>query len=233
MLYVYFGNDTARVRQKAFAFLENHLGETSRPTSVESHNYVSGMLDELARSASLFGKVNSIILDMLGDETDVLEQVIEAAPMLKDSANHFLIIEKTLSAPQKKALEPHAGTFEEIKADGKERFNTFLLTDALLRKDKKSLWFLLMEAWREGVSNEEIIGAFFWQVKTLRLVEKTKNEKETGVKPFVYGKAKRALPHFKRGELDALSAQLILMYHDGHLGRTDLSTSLEQWVLTL
>ena len=56
---------------------------------------------------------------------------------------------------------------------------------------------------------------------------------EAGQQPFVYDKAKRALSKYKQGELTALSHELILLYHKGHMGMCTLPHALEAWVLKL
>jgi len=102
-----------------------------------------------------------------------------------------------------------------------------------MQQDELLAWILLAKAWRNNLSNEEIIGTLYWQVKMLRLVERTKNAEEAGQKPFVYSKAKRSLRQFTEGELDSLSRDLLSIYHEGHLGRRDMDSALERWVLSL
>lgn len=233
MLSVFFGTDTTRVRQKAFTFLRTLTDDDATIVQVTPERYEEGIIIDLAGGASLFGDAQVCLVDTLSDDKEIFERALEHIERMGTSANHFVIIEGALLAPQKKKIQAHATKMEEITGEKKERFNAFLLTDAFLRKDKKSLWLLLMEAWREGLSNEEIIGVLFWQVKMLRLAEKTSSAEEAGQKPFVYQKAKRALGQFKKGELDTHSSALITMYHDGHLGLSDTARSLEKWVLTL
>lgn len=233
MLYVYFGNDVTRVRQRAFDFLHTLMDAEVTVTHITADRYEEGILSELAGGVSLFTPSETIILDMLSEDAEAFQGAKNSVELLSKSSNHFLMIEGSLLAADKKKLQTNATSIEEISAEKKERFNAFLLTEALLRRDKKSLWLLLMEAWKEGLSNEEIVGVLFWQIKILRLVEKTKSAEEAGQKPFVFSKAQRALSNFKKGELDHFSQSLLTMYHDGHAGKQDMSLSLERWVLTL
>lgn len=233
MLYLFFGNDVVRVRQKAFAYAEKQgtgLGET---THISAENYVPGMMAELTGGSSLFGGTSLIILDTLSDESDIYEDILVHIGDMASSPNIFVVIEKALTAPEKKKWEKHAAVVEEYKGEAKERFNTFSLTDALLRRDKKSLWLLFLEARKEGIQPEEIIGVLLWQLKVLRLVAKTKTPEEAGQKPFVYQKAQRALGLFKEGELDRLSRDLLRAYHDSHLGLCDGALAVERWILQL
>lgn len=232
MLSVFFGNDVIQVRQKAFAHLEDTAAD-ALITHLTSDTYEKGIIVDLAEGVSLFGSEQVCVIDTSSDDAEVFESVLECVPLMAESPNHFMMIETTLTAPNKRKLQAHAETFTEISTDKKEKFNTFLLTDAFLRRDKKSLWLLLIEAWRNGSSNEEIIGILFWQIKILRLVERSKSAEESGQKPFVYSKAKKALQNFTEGELDTHSRTLLSIYHNGHLGKHDIALALEKWVLTI
>jgi DNA polymerase III delta subunit len=234
MLHVYYGNDVTRVRQKAFEFLQSVVEEDALVTKVTPESYGTGMLEELTAGTSLFGGTQVVLMDTLSEGgADIFAEIIEGLEAMEASVNRFIMIEAALAAAEKKKVEAKATKAIEVTGEKKEKFNAFLMTDALLRKDKKSLWLLLQEAWKQGLSNEEIIGVLFWQIKTLRLVEKTKSAEEAGQKPFVYQKAKRALGSFKEGELDRLSEGLLVAYHDGHMGRVDTGLALEKWVLSL
>ena len=234
MLYVYFGNDTIAVRAKALEKLHVLEEKGSSITRVTPENFASGMLTELAEGASLFSDAQAALLDTLSEGgIDMFTEIMDQLDLLEQSANHFVIIEGALKAPERKLLEKFATEVKEISKEKEEKFNTFQMADALLARDKKSLWLLLMEAFRNGSSPEEVIGILFWQLKALRLAERGKDEAETGLKPFVYGKAKRALSKFKPGELDRLSEELLTVYHDGHLGKHDIALALEKWVLTI
>ena len=231
MLYVYFGSDTTGVRQKAFHFVRTLTQDDALTTSITEENYQTGVIEDLAEGVSLFSTEQIIVLDTPSEREEFFEGVLKSLVLLKESKNHFVVIEGTLTAGDKKKMHAHAVTIEEVEGGKQEKFNTFLLTDALLRRDKKSLWLLLMDAWKAGITNEAIMGVLFWQIKILRLAEKTKSAEEAQQNSFVYQKAKRALSYFKKGELDTLSRTLLAIYHDGHLGKQDTSLALERLVL--
>jgi 16S rRNA U1498 N3-methylase RsmE len=107
------------------------------------------------------------------------------------------------------------------------------MADALLARDKKTLWILLQEAHMKEVASEEIIGVLWWQLKTLRLTYVTSTASEAGVKDFPYNKAKRAHSKFTQTDADRLSRTLLAVYHDSHSGRRDMTSALEEWVLKI
>lgn len=233
MLYVFFGNDRAGARKAAREFIGDTLKHTGEVIEIGDETFVPGTLTELAGGVSLFGGSGVIVLDGLGAVPEYQDELLDSVLLLKDSPNTFIIIEGTLLTDAKKMFTKHAENISEIKKETEKRFNSFALADALCARDKKSLWLLLIDARRNGISDEEIIGTLFWQVKIMRLAERTKSANESGQKDFVYNKAKRALQKFRHGEADSLSKELLSLYHEGHSGKRDLALALERWVLAL
>lgn len=234
MVHSFFGNDTVQVRERAFAFLRTLTEDDTLVTRVTPETFAPGLIEDAVGGSSLFGAVQVTVLDTLSEgDVELLEDVLEELEAMRDSKNQFILIEGALSAPLQKKVEARSTSATEISVKAGEKFSTFSMADALLRRDKKSLWLLLVEARERGVSNEEIAGILFWQLKVLRLAGKTKSPEEAGQKPFPYQKAKRALGNFKEGETEKLSGELLSIYHDGHLGKVDLSTALERWILTV
>lgn len=233
MLYVFFGNDGILVRQKAHGFLDEEAGEKDARVQLSAETYTPGVLAEMASASSLFTDQEVVLVDSFSLDEETFEELLASVEALATSTNIFVVIEDALTAEQKKVFSTHAIKMVEVKKAATKKFNPFLLADGLAHRDKKSLWLLLNEAWRNGVSNEEIVGILFWQIKVLRLAECTRSASEAGQKPFVYDKAKRALQKFKKGELEKMSREVVSMYHDGHLGKRDMSLALERWVLEL
>lgn len=232
MLYVYHGNDVVNVRKKAHEFLRTYEEAGSGVREVSTETYSPGMLTDLAGAVSLFLGTEVTLIDTLSEDTGAFDSLREVIPLLAESQNIFVVIETTLSPGDKKLFTQYAAKIEETKGTS-ETMNPFALADALTRRDKKSLWILLTEAWRNGLTTEAIIGTLYWQMKLLRLAERTKNATEAGQKDFPYNKAKRALGKFKKGEVDSLSRELLALYHEGHTGKRDIDLALERWVLTL
>lgn len=233
MLSVFFGNDVGTVRAKAHAHIHTLTKRGAQVTTVTTDLYTEGILTDLAGGSSLFGEVQVVLIDTPSEDAAVLDVIMGQLALMKESVNHFVLVEGPLLAAAKKKVETHAEKCEEFTLPKIEKFNAFALTDAFCDRDKKKLWLLLREGETSGVSDEQAIGLLLWQIKILRLVERTSSAEESGQKPFVYSKAKRALSNFKKGELDTLSRDLLRIYHDGHLGKCDMSFALERWVLSL
>ena len=232
MLHLYYGNDTTAVRERAFTAADKLAEkENAKITRIESNDFAPGMLANLLGATSLWGEREIYVLDTPSENAAFYAEVIDHASAMGESANQFVIMEAAMLAPERKKFEKHTATLEESKREASERFDVFRMAEALSKRDKKSLWVLLQEAKRAGLSAEEIVGTLWWQLKTLRLAALTKSADEAGMKEFPYNKAKRALSGFKAGELEATSANLLRVYHDGHGGIRDIDEGLEEWVL--
>ena len=232
MLHLYYGNDSTTVRERAFMAADKLAEkESARITRLESNEFAPGMLANLLGAASLWGEREIYVLDTPSEDAAFYAEVIGHAAEMGESANQFVIMEAAMLAPERKKFEKHTTTLEESKREAAERFDVFRMTEVLSKRDKKSLWVLLQEAKRAGLSAEEIVGTLWWQLKTLRLAALTKSADEAGMKEYSYSKAKRALSLFKPGELEMTSANLLRVYHDGHGGVRDIDEGLEEWVL--
>jgi len=232
MLQVFYGSDQLEVREKAHVYIDSVIGEGQDVIRLESDNYESGILSSVSNSVSLFEASNVYVVDTPSLNKDFYAETLDQIESLVTSTNTFVVIEKDINAADKKKFAKYT---EELhlykKVASKDFFNVFKMAEALARKDKRSLWVLLCEAKRNGLSAEEIIGTLWWQLKILRLASLTSSAEEAGVKDYPYSKAKQALRNFKAGELESISLRLINLYHDGHKGKKDIDLALEEWVL--
>jgi DNA polymerase III delta subunit len=233
MLHLYYGNDTITVRQKAHDFTSEQEKVGFKIERIDGENYIEGVFTNVAGATSLFGEKTLYIIDTPSQKTEIYDDVMQQLELLAQSENLFVVIEEALLAPEKKKFAKHAAVVEEYKKASAERFNVFGMADSLSSKNKKMLWMQLQEARAAGLSAEEIIGTLWWQLKTLRVASCTASASEAGMKDYPYNKAKRALATFKPGELELISKRLLTVYHDGHLGVSDIDLALERFVLTL
>jgi len=232
MLQVFYGSDQLEVREKAHDYINSVLDKDQDVIRLESDNYENGLLESASNTASLFEKSNVYVLDTPSLSKDFYSEMLEQIESLTTSTNTFVVIEKDINSADKKKFTKYT---EELhlykKAANTDFFNVFKMAEALARRDKRSLWVLLCEAKRNGLSAEEIIGTLWWQLKTLRLATLTSSANEAGIKDYPYQKAKQSLRNFKAGELESISFRLINLYHEGHKGKKDIDLALEEWVL--
>lgn len=231
MLTVLYGNDTVAVRREAMALLDTYTEQGMTVARYSSEQYTPGLVMNSLQADSLFGDKEVVVFDTPSENEDFYEAISSVVAELVASPLPFVIVEQTLAAPLVKAFTKAGATLQECKKAAGKYFNTFALADALLAKDKKTLWILLQEAKQNQIASEELIGILWWQLKTLRLTYITKNAGEAGVKDFPYNKAKRGQSKFSKEDVEKLSLSLLEVYHDGHGGRRDIELGLEEWVL--
>lgn len=232
MLDVFFGNDTVRVRQKAFDYIDKEKGEAAL-VLIDADSYEAGILSEATEAVSLFGGKYFYVLDNWSTNSLAYEELTKHLQQLKESDQTFVVVEGTMLAPEKKKFEKYANRFEEYKSDAVKTFNSFSLADAFAKRDRKLLWLLWNEALFAGNSPEELAGILWWQIKTLRLAQVGSSAEAVGLKDFPFTKAKRALSNFKEGELERFSRELLAITHESRLGKFDLSLALERWLLKI
>ena len=233
MFHVFVGDDVVKVRARAHAFLEKGAAG-SEVERITAESYSPQFIREQISAAALFGDLAPILVDFLSDDASALADFETCVESAAQSSRTIVLMDSKPRAALEKVLRKHAQSFDEVvgKESKKERFNTFLLADALLRKDKKSLWVLLMRARMADIAGEEIAGTLFWQLKSLRLAQNTASAAEAGMKDFMYTKAKSASRKFTKEELEKMSEGLLAVYHEGHFGE-DMEVGLERFVLRI
>jgi len=234
MLYVVYGTN----RDKTGAYVAKMVSALlkKRPHAdvftVTPETFWNGDFERYVGGSGLFENKHIVRLEgLLGDEKSV-DAVLGRLPDIAESEHIFILREESLTTPLKKKCEKYAKEVKnfDAKEEKKAAFNVFGITDALAARDKKKLWMLYREAIDEGLVPEEIHGTLWWQTKTLLQVASGDTE---GMKPFVVGKAKRALGAYTKEELERLARELIHVYHDARRGLVELEVGLEKVLLGL
>lgn len=238
MLYVIYGTDIDKAREKSHALFE--ALKVKKPDASAGTITVDDItlekLDELTQTQGLFENKQIIFMDRTLENKDVREVMLEKIDAIADSPNIFIFFEGKLTKEILKKLEKRAEKITEYEAaEGKKKEvgGFFHLADALGSRDKKSLWVGIREALDADTAAEEIHGILFWQAKSLALAERTSSATEAGLNPFVFGKAKRYVGNFKTGEIDGILSNLVSMYHRAHRGEIDFEIELEKFALDI
>jgi DNA polymerase III delta subunit len=233
MLKVFYGTDQIKVRQAAHLAITDLLTPDKEFIRLEADKFTEGMMIEAISSTSLFNPGTVYLVDLPDTNNLFYQEFLGQIEAVSNSSNDFVVILQKLNAEDKRKVSKYTKFVEEYKKLAEKSFNPFSMADALSVRDKKSLWILFQEAKRNGLSAEEIIGTFWWQLKSIRLAAVTKTPEEAGMKDYPYKKAKSALNTFKLPEVEKKSRELLRLYHEGHQGVRDIDLALEEWVLTL
>jgi hypothetical protein len=236
MLYVFVGEDVDRVRAKSQQVLDSLCKkQPDATTTLLETEQVPGQLEQLISAQGLFVTKNIVLLKWSFDSPESKASVLEHVAALAQSDNIFILTLRSVDVKSKKLFEKHAQAIE-IYAKNREETpgrNLFVLGDLLVARDKKNLWRTYQEAVNRGHVAEELHGILFWAVKNMLLSTRTTSASEAGLKSFVYSKFKRAEVRYTQQELEDMSCDLVVMYHEAHNGTYELPTRLEQWILEL
>lgn len=212
--------------------MENFADKGNRMQFLDLDSYEKGMLRSLAVESSLFGDKTAYLIENPLTNSKVNDDLLIDIEDLKNSDNLFVIVEGPLKAEEKKQWNKHF-ELQEFKAEADARFNTFALADALVKRDRKSLWLIWSEARLSGIVSEELVGIIWWQLKSIRLAAVTSSAEEAGMKDYPYQKSKRALSKFPSDDPERLSRSLLDIYHQSRLGGLDLDLAVERWLLRI
>ena len=206
MLYVIYGTDTEKAREKSRALFEALKGKKPGAAAgiLTAEDVTEDKLLELTQSQGLFENKQIIFMDRVLENKNTWDIVLEKIDAVADSPNIFIFFEGKLTRDILKKLEKEAEKVQEYVLDEEtpaEKSNFFPLADALGSRDKKKLWILFRDAMDGDAVPEEIHGILWWQAKSLALASKTRNASEAGLNPFVYNKAKRYLSNWKKEEV--------------------------------
>ncbi len=196
-------------------------------------NFENKNINDLVSAQGLFFNKNIIVLSKIFEDIDNKEIILKNINEIKGSQNIFIFIEESLDKKSLEKFEKFAEKIQEIKIEEKKvesKFNMFSLTDSLGKRDKKNLWLLYRNALKNG-SAEEIYGILWWQLKTILIVQKSKNVSDSGLKPFVFNKTKDFLKNFKEDEIQKKAFDLVKIYHNTRRQSTEMEISLEKWIL--
>jgi DNA polymerase III delta subunit len=237
VIYLLHGSDSEKSRAKLRELIAGLLKKKPDAShlKITEETFNPAQLDELAGGLGLFESRVIVELDhVLAKEADT---IIEHLPAFAESGNIFVFLEGELNKATLKKFEKSAEKIQEFavkKSDEpaeRRDFNIFSLTDAFGRRDRKQLWVLYNKAKMKDISDEEIHGIIFWQIKSMILASSSRSAAESGLKPFVYQKSLGFVRNFQAGELEKTSSRLVSLYHDARRGITDFSIALEQFIL--
>lgn len=228
MLYVFTGSNTAKAKQEA----RKKAGKAEVVLFGEGGEVFEKAASYLG-SSGLFAPKVVLILDRpleTAEGKELLENFGEA--FFKGDMDVFVIAGK-IKATEKK-LFPKKAEFKEFEDKSQQtpgRLNVFGLGDAFLAGDRKKTWIEYRKLILEGIPPEEIHGVLSWAVRSALLAGKTKSATESGLKPFVYSKSKRAFEKLGEEKVEEYSRQLVRTYHQARAGQGTLENNLELLLL--
>lgn len=238
MIYLLYGTDTIKSRRKLHTLLDSLF--VKKPDAsfmrVDGENFDEGRIDEFVGGQGLFENKYIIVFDNLFTDKETKDAILKKIKEISQSQNIFIFLEEKLNKTELNRFEKYAEKIQKIDVDQNlsasgRKFDIFSLTDAFGRRDRKGLWVLYQKAKLNNVSDEEVHGILFWQVKSMILSLSAKDAKESGLNPFVFRKSLGFLKNYSESELKRILSTLVSLYHDTRRGIHEMDTALERFIL--
>ncbi len=235
MIYFLHGTDTKNSRKRVHEILSQL--SVKRPNSeifkLTTENWGAEQFDELLGSQGLFEKKYIVVLDFLFSLEEAKELILSKLKEMQTAEHWFLILEGKVDSSAVKKIEKFCyktEKFEKVETK-KESPIIFRITDKLLARDKKQLWVCFIDLIKQGISAEEIHGLLFWAVKNMILASRTKNQKDSGLAPYLYSKSLSGSKNYSLKELQKMSNDLVGVVHLVRSGGGEMNIMLEKWIL--
>lgn len=219
----------------------------------QTADFVSGKIDNLAKTENMFLFLEEEMDDKVLEEfKKQAYKVQEYKPLDGVKLKAWFVAKKIpaniASDIIKKSGSDLWGASKEIekyqlgssasKLSETPAYNPFVICDAFAEKNKVKTWIIYQRALRQGIPAEEVFFKILWQIKNLLLVKKLINaevsdvSKESGLKPFVAGKAIKAAKNFTEEELINYSYEMLKIYHKERRGESELPIEFEKFILS-
>lgn len=216
MLYLFTGNDVAKVRAKAFQWVA--AARTKAPDApyirLSASELSENALAEAAGSSGLFYAKSLVLLDDPFADKDAADTVLVSLDLLAESANPIAILAPKLLAARQKKIEGKAekAFVYDLKEKAPARGFNGALVNALGMRDGALLWKEIAKAMREGDAPEAVHGLLHWKARDMM---------------------QKGSPKWGKNGAQKLSVELIGLLSDSRKGALGLEESLERFALSL
>jgi hypothetical protein len=212
MIYLFSGDDLNKRNLSLGQFLES-LANDVTILQMGKSDFNRAQVEGFTSGQSLFFGKSAIVLGGVMENEESGEFILKKLPLMEKSENLFIFKEGVLKKPildKFKKARAEMNIFEKGK-EKIEKFNNFLLANALGQRDKLNLWASFREAMELGVGLEELVGVLFWKAKDMLL--------------------KRNLGKFKEEELKNFSSKIAYLLPEARREGRDAEAALEEFLL--
>ncbi|ETB64108.1 TPA: hypothetical protein DIC38_00685 [Candidatus Nomurabacteria bacterium] len=205
MIYVLVGGE---IKERNI-FLNKNIKKGLTPIFLDVLNK-EVILNE-ALSVSFFENDNFFIIDNIISEGKILFDD-EDLKIINDSEKLFVFKEDKITAVNEKKFKKFSKIeFFENKVIKLKKDNTFLIAEYFGFNNKLKTWIIYRSLIDGGIEPEAISGILFWKIKAMLL----------------YG-----TKFFTKDILKKMSSSLVSIYHEAHRGESDMTISLEKFILS-
>jgi len=206
MIFLFSGEGAERKRLAYEKFVKT-MPKAAEIFSIGKSDFNPLQIESFYSGPGLFFKTCAVVFSGILESAEAREFILSKLERMGESENYFIFLEGKLGKPVLDAFKKARAELNvfEKEEKGEERFNSFLLANALAQKDKLNLWIYFRQAIEAGVSLEELAGVLFWKAKDMILKRNLGKFKEEELQNFA-GKLSYLLPEARRDSRDAEAA---------------------------
>ena len=206
MIFLFSGEGAERKRLAYEKFVKT-MPKAAEIFSIGKSDFNPLQIESFYSGPGLFFKTCAVVFSGILESAEAREFILSKLERMGESENYFIFLEGKLGKPVLDAFKKARAELNvfEKEEKGEERFNSFLLANALAQKDKLNLWIYFRQAIEAGVSLEELAGVLFWKAKDMILKRNLVKFKEEELQNFA-GKLSYLLPEARRDSRDAEAA---------------------------
>lgn len=236
MIYFLYG-DSNKIFVKSNDLINTIIKKNPEATffKIDSENFDDFNINEMISGRSLFTGKQIIYFKRVFENSTISDFLLKRIKDIANSKNIFIVAEEKLSKPIFNKIEKNSEkvqNFEKKEKILKKENNIFDMANALGNRDTKKLWIMYQEKIKT-VRPEEIHGIFWWQIKSILSAIKSNSAHDSGLKPFVFQKAKTYANKYSEKELNKISNDLIHIVHESRRSGPSLELSLERFILSI
>lgn len=214
MIYLFTGDD-AKKKFQAYEKFVNTLSGKMEVFTFSRNNFDINQIEGFYAGAGLFFSECAVVFQHILEREENVDMILKKLPTMSTSSNTFVFLESKLNKPVLDAFKKSKAEINlfVLSKEKKEKFNNFLLANALGNKDKLSLWIYFRQAMDLGVGMEELIGVLFWKVKDMIL--------------------KKNFSKFKEEDLQNIASRLSVLLPEARKKGLDDQAAFEQFILEI
>ena len=206
MIYLFAGDDV-KTKHGAYEKFIKSLPKNTETFFIGKNDFNRAQAESFYSGSGLFFTKCAVFFENIFEKKETLDFILEKLELMGKSQNDFIFLEGKLNKPVLDAFRKVRAELDifELPKEKKERFNSFLLADALADRNKLNLWIFFRQAMDQGVGKEELVGILFWKAKDMLLRRNFQKFSEEELKNFAT-KISYLLPEARKKGLDDESA---------------------------
>jgi hypothetical protein len=202
MIYLFAGDDVEKKRKIYEKFIDSSVKDVDS-FFINKNDFSIEQVENFFKSQGLFFKKSIVFFENLFFSEEIENFLLSKLDLMESSKNDFVFLEgklnkKTIDIFKKNRAELN---IFELSPDKKEKFNNFLLADALMDRDKLKMWIYFNQALEKNVALEELVGVLFWKAKDMILKKNFRKFSLEELKNFC-AKISYLLPEARKKGLD-------------------------------